>query len=280
MTSKAISNILGESNLSAFSIQSSLAKATELSLYAEKSLASFLWTNIGSKIGLTDLAKTKISESFLGFSSGYADLLKSFSFDPRSFVELNPYLTKIAPIEYYTGANLLESISADEVITTEEELLKNEIQYENEHSLHKYLPKVDPGLLNIWKGAVETFFSNNSDKVRHFTVSLRELFVHLMHILASDDAVEKWTSDPSYYDNGRPTRRARLHYIYCNISNHPFNHFAEQNIKATFEFIAIFQDGTHSIDSGFTQAQLIAIKSKAETTLKFLLEIEFSVNRK
>ena len=52
----------------------------------------------------------------------------------------------------------------------------------------------------------------------------------------------------------------------------------EKDIQATIEFIAIFQDGTHSIESGFTPAQLVALKSKAEATLKFLLEIEFSTN--
>ena len=55
--------------------------------------------------------------------------------------------------------------------------------------------------------------------------------------------------------------------------------FVEKDIHATIEFIDIFQDGTHSIESGITPQQLIAIKSKAETTLKFLLEIEFSANR-
>lgn len=278
-TSQTLSEILGESNLSAFSIQSSLAKATEYSLYAEKSLSSFPWTDIGNKIGLTDTAKDSISDSFLGFSTDYSDLLKSFGSNPKSFAELSPALSKIAPIEYYTGANLLEAISATEEVTTGEELLKNEIQYENEYSLHKYLPQLNSGLLNMWKGAIETFNSNNSDKVRQFTVSLRELFGHVMHLLAPDDEIKKWSIEETYYEKGKPTRRARLHYICRNISNKPFNRFVEKDIQSTIEFIGIFQDGTHSIESGFTPQQLIAMKSKAETTLKFLLEIEFSANR-
>lgn len=278
-SSQSLTEMFGSQNLSAFSVQSSLAKATEYSLYTEKSLASFSWANLGHKIGLNELSKNLIGNSFIGLSKDYSELLKSFGENPSSYIELSPTLTKLAPVELYTGANLLELLSTDEEITTEEELLKNEIQYENEYSLNLYLPKIHGGLLNIWKGAIETFNTNNSDKVRQFTASLRELFTHVMHQLAPDDQVKNWTAEPTFYHQGKPTRKARLHFICRNISNKPFDKFVEKNIQATLEFIDIFQDGTHSIESGFTPQQLIAMKSKAETTLKFLLEIEFSTNR-
>jgi len=277
-SSKSLTEMLGAQNLSAFSVQSSLAKATEYSLFAEKSLSTFSWPDIGHKIGLSDVSKGIIGDSFLSLSADYSELLKSFGANPSSYIDLSPSLTKLAPVEYYTGANLLELISTDEEISTKEELLKNQIQYENEYSLNTYLPKVHSGLLNMWKGAIETFNSTNSDKVRQFTVSLRELFGHVIRLLAPDDEINKWTSEDSFYHEGKPTRKARLHYICRNISNKPFNKFVEKDIQATIEFIDIFQDGTHSIESGITPQQLIAIKSKAETTLKFLLEIEFSAN--
>ncbi|HBG69654.1 MAG: hypothetical protein A2W93_12180 [Bacteroidetes bacterium GWF2_43_63] len=278
-SSKSLIEMFGSQNLSAFSVQSSLAKATEYSLYTEKSLANFSWADLGYKVGLDEVSKGLISSSFLELSMDYSELLRSFGTNPSSYIELSPSLTKLAPVELYTGANLLELLSADEEITTEEELLKNEIQYENEYSLNLYLPKVHSGLLNMWKGAIETFNTNNSDKVRQFTASLRELFTHVLHQLAPDDKVKTWTENPTFYDQGKPTRKARLHFICRNISNKPFDKFVEKNIQATLEFINIFQDGTHSIESGFTPQQLIAMKSKAETTLKFLLEIEFSTNR-
>lgn len=276
---KSFNEILALQNISAFSVQSSLAKATEYSLFAEKSLSSFPWTGIGSKIGLSDSSKKLIGDSFLSLATNYSELLKSFSNNPESYIELSPSLTRHTPIEYYNSANLLELISTDEEITTEEELLKNEIQYENEYSLNEYLPRVNPGLFNLWKGAVETFHSTNSDKVRQFTVSLRELFGHLMHILAPDDEIKKWTSDSTFYHEGKPTRKARLSYICRNIANKSFNKFVEKDIQATIEFIGIFQEGTHSIETDFKYPQLVAMKSKAEATLKFLLEVEFSANR-
>lgn len=276
---QSLLDTIGMQNLSAFSIQSSFAKATEFSLFAEKSLSTFAWADVGKRIGINDISKALISESFLGLSKDYSCLLKSFVAIPSSFIELSPSLTKLAPIEYFTGANLLEIISVDEDITTEEELLKNEIQYENEFLLNLYLPKVNQGLLKMWNGAVETYQSNNPDKVRHFTTSIRELFTHIMHILAPDDKIKSWSNEPTFYEKGKPTRKARLHYICRNISNEPFNKFVDKDVKATLEFINIFHQGTHSINDNFTPQQLIAIKSKAETTLKFILEIEFSVNK-
>jgi len=279
MASNSVSEILGANNLSAFSVQSSLSMATEYSLYTEKSLSSFPWVDIGQRIGLSDVSKGLISESFLGMSTGYSDLTKSFEINPVSYVELSPALVKHAPVEYYTSANLLEVISTDQDITTEEDSLNNEIQYENEYSLNTYLPRVHSGLLTMWQGAIETVNSNNSDKVRQVSTSLRELFTHVMHKLAPDDEVKIWTTDESFYHDGKPTRKARLHYICRNISNEPFNVFVEKDIQSTLELINVFQGGTHSIESGITPQQLIAIKSKAESALKFLLEIEFKANR-
>ena len=283
-TSSVFATTIGAQNLSTLSIQSGLVKATELSVYAEKSLFTLTNTNIGSLISLGVEPKSFLTTSFVDLSKSYSGLIHSFETSPLSYTQINPTLTKLASVEYFSNANLLEAISVEEDVTTEEELLKNEIQYENEYSLNTYLPKIDSGLLKMWKGAVETFNSNNSDKVRQFTVSIRELFGHVMRILAPEDEINKWTSgtkmatDISFYDKGKPTRKAKLHFICRNISHEPFNLFVEKDIKATIGFIGIFQDGTHSIESGFTPHQLVAMKSKAETTLKFLLEIHFRTN--
>lgn len=281
-SNRALIDAVKFNNLSAFGVQSNFTKATELSLFAEKSLSKFVWADIGNRIGLSDTSKVLVSSSFLDLSTDYSELIKSFGTNPSSFLDINPSVNKLIPAEYYTSANFLEVISiGEEIVTVEEELIKKEIQYENEYSLNLYLPKINAGLLNMWKGAIETYNSTNSDKVRQFTVSIRELFGHLMHSLAPDEKIKKWTSiktEPTFYHEGKPTRKARLHYICRNISSKPFDKFVEKDIQATIEFISIFQDGTHSIESGFTLGQLVALKSKAEATLKFLLEIEFSTN--
>jgi hypothetical protein len=275
---KNLATIIGTQNLSALSIQSSIVKATEFSLFAEKSLYGITTENLGSRITLAIEPKNYLTSSFLELSESYSTLLKSFENNPLSYIQISPSISRIAPLEYFSTANLLEAISVAEDITPEEELLKNEIQYENEILLSSHLPRIDTGLYKMWKGAIEAYNSNNSDKVRHFSTSIRELYTHLLHILAPDDAIKKWTSDPTYYHEGRPTRKARLLFICRNINNDQFNTFVKKDVEATIAFIDIFQKGTHNIDPAFSPNHLVTIKSKAENTLKFLLEIHFTTN--
>lgn len=277
-TSKSLINAMGINSVSTFALQSGIVKATEYSMFAEKSLYGVTTANMGSRLILGTETKDYLVSSFIGLSGSYSTLLKSFESNPSSYAQISPSLTRIAPMEYFSSANLLEAISVDEDITAEEELLKNEIQYENEIQLSSHLPRIDAGLYKMWKGAIEAYHSNNSDKVRHFSTSIRELYTHLMHILAPDDAIKKWTSDPAYYHEGRPTRKARLLFICRNINNDPFNTFIKKDVDATLAFIDIFQKGTHDIDPVFSPNHLVIIKSKAENTLRFLLEIHFTTN--
>ncbi|MEA5043777.1 MAG: hypothetical protein VB075_04230 [Petrimonas sp.] len=277
-TSKNLATIIGTQNLSTLSLQSSIVKATEFSLFAEKSLYAVTTENLGSKITLAPEPKDYLTSSFIGLSDSYLTLLKSFESNPLSYTQISPSISRIAPLEYFSTANLLETISVDEDITPEEELLKNKIYYENEIMLSSHLSKVEPRLYKMWKGAIEAYNSNNTDRVRHFSISIRELYTHLLQILAPEDAIKKWSTDPTYYHEGRPTRKARLLFICRNINNSPFNTFVKKDIDATIAFIDIFQKGTHDIDPIFTPNQLLTIKSKAESTLKFLLQIHFTAN--
>src|SRR5258705_4205619 len=156
----------------------------------------------------------------MALSDSYTDLLKSIEANPLLYTQLDQNLSKLTSIEYFSGANLLEAISVVEDVTPEEEILKNEIQFENEFSLSTYLPKVEPGLFKMWKGAIEAYHSDNSDRVRHFSASIRELFTHLIHILAPDNEIKNWATDNTFFDEkGRPTRKARLLYICRNITD-------------------------------------------------------------
>ncbi len=269
---------IGINSVSSFALQSGIVKATEYSMLAEKSLYGVTTANIGKRITLEKESKDYLTTSFIKLSGSYSALFKSFETNPHSYAQISPSLTRIAPMEYFSSANLLEAISINESITVEKELLNNEIQYENEIQLNSHLPRIDEGLYKMWKGAIEAYHSNNSDKVRHFSTSIRELYTHFMHKLAPDDEIKKWSSDPVYYHEGRPTRKARLLFICRNINNEPFNSFVKKDVEATIAFIDIFQKGTHEIDPAFSSNHLATIKSKAENTLKFLLEIHFTTN--
>jgi hypothetical protein len=275
---KSFETIARSHDFFTFGLQSSLVKATELNLFAEKSLSVLNWSNLGSRIGITKEEKTALEKSFFGFSTGFSNLLKTYEKDEGKIIATNPLFIKIPSAEFFTSSNLIEAISTEDQISSEEEIVKTDIQYENEYSLSTWLPKIDSKILNLWKGAVEALNSKNSDRIRHFVTSIRELYTHVLHVLAPDDQIIAWTSKPEYFSDGKPTRRARLYYICRNISSAPFSKFVDKDIEATIAFIDLFQKGTHEIDPKFSENHLTTIKCKAETTLRFILEIHFTTN--
>lgn len=257
--------------------QVSYAKTLKYAVYAEKSILGITSENFGSKISIEQINKNHIRNTFSTLTGSYSTIMKSIE-NPILYRQLDSTVAKLTPIEYFSTANLLESISVDEKTTIDEEVLKSEIIYENEISLIEHLPKFDTGLYNMWKGAIETLNSQNSDRIRHFITSIRELFTHLFQRLAPDKDVKTWTNDPAHFFNNRPTRKTRLLYIFRNINDKLFADFLQKDIETTIALIDVFQKGTHSINSSFTEYQLIAIKSKSESTLKFLLELHFKIN--
>jgi hypothetical protein len=277
-TSNPLSKFTDAYTLSQFSVQSSLGIMTELSVFAERSIIGFDHNSIGSRINILDTTKNIISSSFLEVSHNYATLVKSFEINPNSYATLNPLFTKATSIECFTNANLIEAISCDEKKSEKEESIKNEIIIENQYSLTSFLPSLDKGLIKMWQGAIASLNSNNPDKVRHFCTSIRELFTQVMHILAPDKDVKKWSQKSDDIVNGKPTRRARLFYICRNISNGPFNKFVDKDISATLEFLGLFQEGTHAVTADFSENQLIALKVRAESSLRFIIEIGLKTN--
>lgn len=264
--------------LSSLALETGLLKATELSLFTEKSLYTITEDNLGSRITMATELKKCIKGSLSDFSDSYSTLIDSFDRNPVSYSQINPSILRNAPIEFFTTADLLEVISVDKNGTQIKEKLKDEIKLENETSLKSHLSKIDSRFYNMWIGAVEAFNSNNKDRVRHFCTSIRELLTHVLHTLAPDTAIKKWSTDTSHYYNGNPTRRARLLYICRDINHKPFNNFVEKDVESAIKFIEIFQKGTHSVEPDFSDNELLVIKSKAEGTLKFLLEIHFATN--
>ncbi|MFZ1336833.1 MAG: hypothetical protein WAR99_15500, partial [Saprospiraceae bacterium] len=260
------------------SLHSEIIKATSFSLFAEKSFSLVNSDNIASRLYLSnnDSIISSLNTRVTELSYSYSNLNKFFEVNPSAYSILTNSVGRIAPSEYFLNANLIEAISIEEDITIEEELIKGELYYENEITLNEFLPKISIHLLNMWKGAIESITSNNPDRVRQSTSSLRELFTHLMKALAPDKEIRIWTQDAGYYHNNNPTRRARLHFIFKNINLAPLNDFVEKEVEAMLAFIDVFQKTVHSLESKINETQLLSLKSKAESTIKYLLQVHFA----
>ena len=132
---------------------------------------------------------------------------------------------------------------------------------------------MDDSLVQLWEGARGAFDSSNPDRVRHFAVSLRELFTHVLQQLAPDDKVRQWSTSPDLFSDNRPTRKARLLFICRDISNGSFIDFIEKDIAAVLELVKLFQRATHQVIVPYTEAQLEALMIRMESSIRFMLEI-------
>jgi hypothetical protein len=91
--------------------------------------------------------------------------------------------------------------------------------------------------------------------------------------LAPNNEVKKWSTSEEHLHEGKPTRKARILYICREIKTENFEKYVNADVNSMIEFINLFQEGSHAIKASFTEKQLIAMRTKAESTLKFLLEI-------
>lgn len=260
-----------------FALQDHFLKASVFSTLAEASLARTNWSKLIPKIDLPTGLLASLQDHSLKLSESYSSLFKSFEGKYDRVLNLPPLVSSGPPVELYYNANLADVLTNEEPASFEEEKpTLDHTHSEIEQTFHGYLAKLNPKLLQLWNGAVESLASSNSDKARHFIISLRELQTHVLHELAPDNQIRSWSSSSQYYHDNKPTRRARLEYIYRNVSHKPFTDFVEQDIKSHLAFIDLFQRGTHELDSQFNDDQLNAMKSRTEALLKFILEIAYA----
>ncbi|MEJ8803429.1 pPIWI-associating nuclease domain-containing protein [Pontibacter sp. H249] len=267
---------IDKSIIAQFAISANIGKITEYALHAERNFSGLNWGSLGQSLGLNQIEKGLLSTSLVEYTTQFSKLCHSFQSNPSSLVGLNSTLARIPSIEFYNTSNVVEKITIDREDEVEEEILINDILIESEETLHSLLPKLDPELVRLWIGANQALNSNNIDKTRHFITSLRELFTHVFHLLAPDAEVKKWSTKPDDFHNGNPTRRARLLYITREINNEVFNDFLSIDIQSTLKLIELFNRGTHGVVSKLSEKQLVAIKCKAESTLKYLLQIHYA----
>jgi hypothetical protein len=259
-------------DLIAVETSQALGRIMEASFLAQASLADIVPVGVGSIVNLDNELRLSLAQTLNDVSASYAHLLK---FDRPVLPELFSFpgsISRLPSIEYFRSADLTEVISVREeerLLRQQKQAFRKVISSDAERSLNSLLSALDPNFISVWKGAREARQSGNPDKIRHFTISMRELFTQVLHRLAPDDEVRAWTKRPEHYSNNIPTREARLLYICRGINSPPLDRFVENDVRTVIEFLKIFQIGTHEIAPQFTDEQLIALEAKLENTLIF-----------
>lgn len=257
-------------------IQSQLDEIAAITKLADTTIVAIDWSHFYDRLAIPLETSQTFKSVFLNFSESYKSLIDSFRVNQFSILNYPPDFTRLPTIEYFTSADLLESIVNEDTIPIEAEnkqQLREELASETEDSLRAQLLSLNADLIRLWEGAISALKSDNPDRARHFATSLRELLTHVMHQLSPDGEIKKWNPDPQLYDKNRPTRRARLLFICRNINHGPFSDFVEKDVEAVLAFVQLFQQGTHAIAIPYTENQLLALKAKMEGVIRFLISI-------
>jgi hypothetical protein len=206
------------------------------------------------------------------FAVTYSKLFDFIGHRPSNILEVEPNVIQHPPLEVFRETALLGEITIPE---DKQDVLD---EYEvpvvpEERSLEDWLRKIDTGLPDLLHGAREALNTANPDRARHVVASTRELITHVLHRLAPDDGIRAWTDDVHYYENGRPTRRARLLYINRGINVDPLSNFVDADVKSVLTLINALHAGAHEITSRLTDRQLRALVDRMESLLLFLLRL-------
>lgn len=269
---EAVREALGR--ISALGIQPDFGFAARLSLLAEQRLMMPDLQMLRWERSLPFRAELSVETRFTAFTGAYANLYESF--EPPGVTAVPPPVVLRPPVELFNGVELLrglrsgatEDVDDDADVRQASECVALEIG----DALSARLAARFPDLFEMLQGAREAFRRRSPDWRRHVLASLRELFTHLIHRLAPDEHVKAIFPNRIFYDdNGRPTRKARLRYIYRWAVTPAYGTFVEKDIEATLGFVGLFQR-MHQAELEFTEEEMRLLLVRAEGALRLLIE--------
>ena len=138
-------------------------------------------------------------------------------------------------------------------------------------TLEYRLAHLDAGFPRMLRGARAALNTPNPDRARHVIVSLRELVTHVLHRLAPDETIQGWNGQPDLYHGGRPTRRARLLYIFRVISTGTLSESVKSHVDWMISLIDILNGETHKVSSRLSDEELWALIAGTESLLHYIL---------
>ncbi|MBI1312887.1 hypothetical protein GC176_16480 [bacterium] len=244
------------------------------SLAAQAKLANFDNLVFGRLAGLDAAFSQAISTNLGNLTRSYQSLI-NVAATRESLASRLPLITTYVPVEYYREVEVIETITVEEEVEGEhsEGLISTAIA-ESLPSVDDLLAAFDKRLIRLLHGARQSLCSDNPDRARHVTTSMRELFTQVLHALAPDEDIRMWTSNDDFFHENRPTRRARLLYICRHIDCDPLSRFVQDDVRAALSFVESLNAGTHVVESRLSTVQLSSIISRMESLLVFLLQLQ------
>ncbi len=252
------------------------SKMMNSSILAHKSLAHINFSSIGNAFNVTQRLRNSLQESLIEIANSYQYLWSSFSTNPKRILSSPKVVMREPSTEMYVATHQAFISTKEVEVTPEEEIFLSEIK-PSEVYIHGLIASIDADLLTLYNGVKDAIQSNNSDKIRHVSISIRELLTQIIHKLAPDNAFFEWNQDSSNVSNARPTRKGRLRYICKNINYGEFTDFVEKDISTATAFFDLLQKGTHNIKKPYNDQQLRALLLRLNCLISFIISISREV---
>ena len=148
-------------------------------------------------------------------------------------------------------------------------------EVEEETSICASLLKgVDPALARPYEGARNVLYGTNPDRVRHFLSSQRELWNHLLRIIAPDEQVQEWIpkDDKDLLHEGKPTRKARILYLCRDLNHDSLTEFVIRDTHALVTLVNLF-NRIHQLEPNLSDQQLRALQLRSDSWITYILQI-------
>lgn len=209
--------------------------------------------------------QSTLLESLGAVFASYQDLMKDV-------LSVERFSVLPDSVRYYPTIEMHNTLIIATQLVGEESYQPKEDIIEPDHAeLLDWLKNLDPSFPNMLFGAEQAIYSKNPDHLRHFASSHRELLTHILHLLAPNDQVKEWTTDPNHFDkDGKPTRRARLKYIARNHKNKTFVDFLINDFENE---MALLNADEHRKSQEYTDQVLKALHMRFLSLLGFLMQI-------
>jgi len=137
-------------------------------------------------------------------------------------------------------------------------------------SFEARLASLDVELVEVYRGGVNAIEVGGPDWQRHSMGSFRELINHVVHNLSPDDQIVP-SARPSDLHDGRPTRAARLNFIFADIAGPEIAPFYQADMKAALSLIELLNGGTHKLGNKATPQQLHYLRGRVEGLVASIL---------
>jgi len=150
--------------------------------------------------------------------------------------------------------------------------------FNHEYDLKEALCQIKPSFYKKLLGAKQSANSNNVEKTRHISVSLRELLKEIINTIIPTDEVKNNYSNKLIDNRGNPSLEIKIDYFFKDITSSSLAEFVKDDIKLIKKITGILNTGVHSEVEFPNDKSLFYLIDKVESIIYLLLS--YNLRRK